>query len=117
MLTTAFSPLGSMDRPEIMKGDDEPLLMEDNVVRAIARELGASPAQVLIAWAIQRGTAVIPKSVHPSRLAENLAAANLSLTDEQMKRMAALERPFRYVTGTFWERAGGPYPASELWRE
>ncbi len=117
VLTTAFSPLGSMDRPEIMKGDDEPLLMEDKVVRAIARELGASPAQVLIAWAIQRGTAVIPKSVRPSRLAENLAAANLSLTDEQMKRMAALERPFRYVTGTFWERAGGPYPASELWRE
>ncbi len=117
VLSTAYAPLGSMDRPETMKGEDEPPLLEDTVVRAIAAELGASPAQVLIAWALQRGTAVIPKSVHPGRMAENLAAANLSLTDVQMKRLATLDRPFRYVTGTFWERAGGPYPASELWGE
>ena len=117
ILPTAYSPLGSMDRPQAMKGEDEPLLLEDETVAAIAAEQGASPAQILIAWAIQRGTAVIPKSVHPGRLAENLAAAALTLTDGQMERLGVLDRPFRFVTGAFWERAGGPYPVAELWGE
>ena len=115
MLTTAYSPLGSSDRPETMKGEDEPVLLRDETVAAVAEEVGATPAQVLIAWAMQRGTAVIPKSVDPGRLAQNLAAASLSLTAGQVQRIDGLERSFRYVTGTFWERAGGPYPAAELW--
>lgn len=117
ILSTAYSPLGSMDRPDTMKGEDEPVLLHDAEVAAVAAELGVSPAQVLIAWAIERGTAVIPKSVHPGRLAENLAAADLRLTGAQMERLGALDRSFRFVTGTFWERAGGPYPAAELWGE
>lgn len=117
VLPTAYSPLGSMDRPETMKGDDEPLLLQDEVVGAVAAEQGVTAAQVLLAWAIQRGTSVIPKSVHRGRLAENLAAADLTLSDGQMARLGALDRSFRFVTGTFWERAGGPYPAAELWGE
>lgn len=117
VLPMAYSPLGSMDRPEAMKSEDEPLLLADEAVAAIAAEQGASPAQVLIAWAIQRGTAVIPKSVNPGRLAENLAAAQVTLTGAQMERLGGLERHFRFVTGAFWERAGGPYPVAELWGE
>ena len=117
VLPTAYSPLGSMDRPEAMKSEDEPLLLEDEAVAAIAAEQGASPAQVLIAWAIQRGTAVIPKSVDPGRLAENLAAAQVTLTGAQLERLAGLDRHFRFVTGAFWQRAGGPYPVAELWGE
>ena len=53
---TAYSPLGSGDRPESMKADDEPPLLENKTVLEMAEQVGASAAQVLIAWAIARGT-------------------------------------------------------------
>ena len=45
--------------------------MDDPVVIDIARRLGKQPAQVLIQWAIQRGTIVLPKSVTPARIKDN----------------------------------------------
>ena len=44
-------------------------------VKKIAAELGITPAQVVISWHIQRGTVVLPKSVTPSRVVENLQGA------------------------------------------
>lgn len=41
-----------------------PLLIENPVVQEVAKKLGATPAQVLIAWGVYRGYSVIPKSVH-----------------------------------------------------
>src|ERR1700760_2535553 len=49
----------------------EPRLLDDAVVVSIAERLGKSPAQVLLAWGIQRGTAVLTGSVTPSRISEN----------------------------------------------
>lgn len=40
-------------------------------VKAIAKELGITPAQVIISWHVQRGVIVLPKSVTPSRIEEN----------------------------------------------
>jgi alcohol dehydrogenase (NADP+) len=113
---TAYSPLGSRDRPATMKGQDEPVLLEDPTVTAIAVRHQATTAQVLIAWALQRGTAVIPKSVRPARLRENLAAAELELTAEDMDELAALDRGRRYVDGSFWAIPGSPYTLDDLWR-
>ena len=48
-----------------------PKLLEDPVVTAIARRVNKSPAQVLLAWAIQRGTALLTTSKSPSRIQEN----------------------------------------------
>jgi alcohol dehydrogenase (NADP+) len=114
---TAYSPLGSPDRPDSLKADNEPVLMEDPTIVAIASHHGISPAQVLIAWAIHRGTAVIPKSVNPKRIEQNLAAANVSLTDEDMQQIAKLDRHRRYVDGTIWVVEGGPYTLANLWDE
>ncbi|MEL6322226.1 MAG: aldo/keto reductase, partial [Cyanobacteria bacterium J06626_14] len=72
---TAYSPLGSSDRPDSMKAKDEPPVLENDVVKTTAQSEGLSPAQLLIAWAIDRGTSVIPKSTNPGRIAENFAAA------------------------------------------
>ncbi|WP_022835373.1 aldo/keto reductase [Salisaeta longa] len=112
---TAYSPLGSSDRPEAMKADDEPVLMDDPTIAEIAERHEATPAQVLIRWAIERGTAVIPKSVTPEYIRQNLAAAELSLTEDDMEQIAALNRGRRYVDGSFWAMEGSPYTMEDLW--
>lgn len=50
----------------------EPRLLDDPVIIAIARRLRKTPAQVVLAWAVQRGTALLTTSVTPSRIQENL---------------------------------------------
>jgi alcohol dehydrogenase (NADP+) len=112
---TAYSPLGSADRPDAMKADDEPVLMDDPVIAEIADAHDASPAQVLISWALHRDTAVIPKSVTPAHIKNNLAAADVTLTDDDMERIAALDRERRYVDGTLWTMEGSPYTLTSLW--
>ncbi|MEM8997060.1 MAG: aldo/keto reductase [Acidobacteriota bacterium] len=112
---TAYSPLGSLDRPEHMKGENEPNLLEDPVIGAVARDAGVTAAQVLLAWAVQRGTSTIPKSTNPGRLAENLAAADITLSDDAMAKIAGLDRHRRYVDGTFWAAPGSPYTVEDLW--
>lgn len=114
---TAYSPLGSPARPEPLRQEDEPVLLEDSVIGEIARSLGATPAQILIRWAIERGTSVIPKSVRAERLRENLAAAELELGDEAMRAIAALDRHRRYISGETWTPAGSPYTLASLWDE
>ena len=115
IVVTAYSPLGSMDRPETMKGKDEPVLLQDPVIQEIAGKRGMTPAQVLLAWAVARGTSVIPKSTNRGRLAENLAAAELELTAEDLERIAQLDRHRRYVDGSFWAVPGGPHTVESLW--
>ena len=112
---TAYSPLGSLDRPDSLKAESDPVLLEDATIRAIAKRHQATPAQVLISWAIQRETVVIPKSVNPARLKQNLAAAEVSLTEEDMQEIARLNRNFRYYSGEFWVLPGGPYTLANIW--
>jgi diketogulonate reductase-like aldo/keto reductase len=49
----------------------EPRLLDDTLIVSIARRLGKTPAQVLLAWGIQRGSAVLTSSVKPTRISEN----------------------------------------------
>ncbi|ANJ68210.1 aldehyde oxidoreductase [Halothiobacillus diazotrophicus] len=114
---TAYSPLGSKDRPDTLKAKDEPILLEDPVILEIAARLKATPAQVLLSWAIHRDTVVIPKSVHAARMKENLAAASLPLSADDMAAIAALDRHRRYVSGDFWSPEGSPYTQENLWDE
>ncbi len=114
---TAYSPLGSGDRPAALKGSDEPVLLDNPVIGAIAAQHGCSPAQVLIAWQLQGGVSTIPKSVSPARLRENLAAAELQLTPVDLERIAGLEQHRRLVDGSFWLLEGGPWTLQRLWDE
>ncbi len=112
---TAYSPLGSSDRPDSLKATDEPIVLENSTIATIAERHGASPAQVLLSWAMQRGTAVIPKSVNPERIKQNLAATEIALTETEMEAIMALDLHRRYVDGTFWQVDGGPYTLAALW--
>ncbi len=117
VFVTAYSPLGSRDRPAGLKGKDEPVLLDDPTVAAVAEAHGATAAQVLLAWGLGRGTSVIPKSVSPARMAENLKAADLELSVEGMAALDGLDRHRRYVDGGFWAVEGSDYTVENLWDE
>jgi 2,5-diketo-D-gluconate reductase B len=67
-------------------------VLGDPVVIDIARKHDATPAQVALAWAMQLGHAVIPSSTKRENLASNLLATSLRLSDDDMQRIAALDR-------------------------
>lgn len=56
----------------------------------IARQVGRSPAQVLLRWGLQHGYIVLPKSVTPERIRENAALYDFALDEAQMKRLDGL---------------------------
>ncbi len=117
MLLTAYSPLGSGDRPAALKKSDEPGLLTNPVIGEIAAKHKITPGQVLLAWALGRGTVAIPKSVNPERLRQNLAAADLTLDSADMAAIAALDKGYRFVDGAFFTGKSSPYTLKELWDE
>ncbi len=115
ILVTAYSPLGSGDRPSNMKKKDEPSLLDHPAITEIAGKHGVSSANVLLGWALKRETVVIPKSVTPNRLKENLTALNLKLDTGDMAKLAKLASGYRYVDGSFFTAPESGYSESTLW--
>jgi len=74
------------------------------VVMAIARRLGRTPAQVMLRWAVQRDLVVLPKSIHPTRIAENALLFDFEIPDEAMVELDLLEEGL--VTG--WDPRSEP---------
>ncbi|XP_063900037.1 aldo-keto reductase family 1 member B1-like [Zophobas morio] len=100
ILLTAYSPLGSPGRPSAFNKEDSPKpLMEDEKLISIAQAKHVSVAQVLIAWQLQNGNVVIPKSVTPERIKENFDAFKVILSNEEMDAIDALNKNARYVKG------------------
>ena len=79
----AWYPLGGRGNDSIM---GEPLIGE------LAKAHGKSPAQVILRWHVQQGNIVIPGSKTPSHIAQNIELFDFALTDEEMARIAALDR-------------------------
>lgn len=79
--TESWSPLG------------QGKLLSDPALTAIAAKHGKSPAQVVIRWHLDSGLVVIPKSVTPSRIAENFDVFGFRLDAEDMAAIAALDAP------------------------
>ncbi|MEA5427969.1 aldo/keto reductase [Arcicella lustrica] len=117
IVLTGFCPLGSSDRPINRITEGEPKLFENKTIIDIAQEKGNTPAQIMLAWAINRGTSVIPKSVNPQRLKENLEAANIELTPLEMEKINQLDQHYRYIKGDFWCLEGSGYTLENLWDE
>lgn len=70
-------------------------ILEDAVVKEVANELGKTPAQVIIRWNIDEEIVVIPKSVTPSRIEENLNVFDFELSEDQLTRLNDLNKDER----------------------
>ena len=70
-------------------------ILHDEVINEVANEVGKTPAQVVIRWNIQHDVVVIPKSVTPHRIEENLDVWNFELSDNQMERIDQLNQDKR----------------------
>jgi 2,5-diketo-D-gluconate reductase A len=66
-------------------------IFQNEVLRSIADTHQKSVAQVILRWLTQRGVVAIPKSVHPERIAENLAIFDFNLRSEDMAAIATLD--------------------------
>lgn len=112
---TAYAPLGSGDRADKFKKVDEPILLQDPVIKEIAAANNATTGQILISWALHRGTSVIPKSVNPSRIVQNFQAQAVELSKEDMNKIEALDKDYRFLTGEHWVYQGSPYTLESIW--
>jgi len=77
--TEAWSPLGSGR------------LIDDPVIADVAAKHGKSPAQVMVRWSIQLGNIVLPKSVTPERIEQNIDVFDFELDDTDMAAIATLD--------------------------
>lgn len=73
-------------------------VLEEPVIKEIAGQRGATPAQVILSWAMQLGYSVIPSSTKVANLASNLLAQDLQLSAEDMALIATLDRDERLVS-------------------
>ena len=92
IIVMAFAPLGH---------GMEPRVLDDPVITAIAQRLGKTPAQVALAWAVQRGIAALTTSTKPDRIRENFDIA--TLPEDAMREMRegiAMSVRFNEVVGT-----------------
>jgi diketogulonate reductase-like aldo/keto reductase len=78
--------------------------LDHPTVVAIARAAGRTPAQVLLRWGIQHGFAVLPKSVHRERIAENAAVFDFTLDAAAMSKLDDLEEGLAIG----WDPDGAP---------
>jgi D-xylose reductase len=81
-------------------------VLQEPVVRAAAQRHGRTPAQVVLRWAVQRGTAIVSKTVRTDRLVENLTLFDFKLSTEEMGAVSSLNCDRRFNDpGVFCETA------------
>ena len=97
ILSQAWSPIGGIT---FYRDGSHGSTLEDPTIGGIAAAHGRTPAQVMLRWHVQQGRQVIPKSVTPSRIAENFDIFDFELTGDELAAIDALDTGVR----------GGPEP-------
>ena len=90
MVIQAWYPLGHGDKALL----EEPLFAE------LAKKYGKTNAQIILRWHIQDGNIVIPGSKNPAHIKDNFDLFDFSLTEEEMEKIAALDKNTRYYYST-----------------
>ena len=66
-------------------------IFRNEILQKIAKRHGRTIAQVVLRWNLQRGVSVIPKTIHPKRMEENLRVWDFELTDSDMREVGKLD--------------------------
>ena len=103
IVSQAWSPIGGIT---FYRDGSHGSTLEDPTIGGIAAAHARTPAQVILRWHLQQGRQVIPKSVTPSRIAENIDVFDFDLTADELAAVDALDTGIR----------GGPAP-EEITRE
>ena len=107
---TAFSPLGALSYVSLDMATEADTVLTAAPVVAAAKRVQRTPAQVVLRWGVQRGTAIIPKTTRPERLRENLALFDFELSNEEMAAISNLNQDRRFNDpGVFCEQAFGTF--------
>lgn len=97
IVTQAWSPIGGIT---FYRDGEHTSTLEDPTIVRIAATHAKSPAQIMLAWHLQQGRSVIPKSTKAHRIAENFEVFDFELTDQELAAINALDTGHR----------GGPEP-------
>ncbi|XP_055287504.1 prostaglandin F synthase 1-like [Moschus berezovskii] len=95
ILLVAYAPLGSDLRKKWVKKEN-PVLLQDPVLNAIAEKHQRTPAQVALRYQLQRGVVALAKSFNEKRIKENFQVFEFQLTPEDMECLDGLNRNIRY---------------------
>lgn len=91
IIVQAYSPLGSTNSG----------LLEDNIIKRLADKYGVSGGQILISWALWRGTVVLPKSVTPHRVISNFET--VQLTDQDGETINDIKTRKRFISPPWYD--------------
>ena len=91
----AWYPLGGRDR--YGRGGTA-TLFNDSTIQSLAKKYKKSPAQILLRWQLQAGNIAIPGSSNPAHIKENIKIFDFNLSDEDMKKIEALDKKQRFST-------------------
>ena len=97
IVSQAWSPIGGIT---FYRDSGHTSTLQDPTIAAIGAAHGTSNAQVMLRWHLQQGRSAIPKSVTPSRIAENFDVTGFELTDDELATLDSLDTGHR----------GGPGP-------
>ncbi|XP_029809340.1 aldo-keto reductase family 1 member C1 homolog isoform X5 [Suricata suricatta] len=103
IVLTAYAALGSNSGKEWVSKNN-PVLLEDPVLNAIAARHRRTPAQVALRYQLQRGVVALAKSFNPKRIQENFQVLDFQLTPEDMDTLDGLNRNMRYFVDTVCPR-------------
>lgn len=90
MVIQAWYPLGHGDKA----------LLEEPLFTQLGKKYGKTNAQIILRWHIQDGNIVIPGSKNPAHIKDNFDLFDFSLTEEEMEKIAALDKNTRYYYST-----------------
>ena len=88
IVVTAYSPLGSPERPDLRP--DQPRLLENPKLVQLAKELNKTPGQIALRYLVEIGAIPIPKSTNAQRIKDNISIFDIKFTPEQIKLLDSL---------------------------
>lgn len=93
---TAFSNLGASSYFELGMATKPESCLEEACIVEMGKKYGKTPAQIVLRWAVQRGTAIVPKSSKTARLVENISLFEFNISADDMDTISTLNKNKRF---------------------